>query len=132
MGCVNPFRLVETFNEEVIGIKREPVYRMSGPEREWFIGVLLEEIEEFQRSRVRVNDVDAILDLIYFAMGGLTRMGISANTNLKMFKEVHNANMKKKKGDKKRSNTSFDLDAVKEADWEGPEAKIKNILMELE
>jgi predicted HAD superfamily Cof-like phosphohydrolase len=71
--------------------------------------------------------VDALIDLMYFAIGGLVRLGLQPEQMEKCFDVVHSCNMNKTKGRKAREVTS-DLDAVKSVDWEGPERRINSIL----
>ena len=64
-------------------------------------------------------------DLIYFAMGGLTRLGVTGKQAIELFEMVHKANMRKVTGNKVRGS---DLDATKPDSWEGPEDQIKRIM----
>lgn len=66
---------------------------MISPERakkryDW----MLEEINEFIDSKDIVEQADAMIDLIYFALGTLVEMGVPPQ---KLFEIVHNANMSK-------------------------------------
>lgn len=126
------FKDIHTFNKEVIGIDREIISPLLFKEAEWLIGALEEEAGEFVTAWEVVDipgQVDALLDLIYFAAGGLTRLGLTVEQQEKCFDIVHNANMYKTKGRKQRE-VQHDLDAVKSEDWEAPEGKIEKILGE--
>lgn len=126
---MNPFELVETFNYDVVGIpKREWPHRLVVSEYDWFRGVIVEELDEFIDAYWHdrpIDQVDAIIDLIYFAMGGLVRLGIKPEQALDIFYSVHFKNMLKHGGNKGRGS---DLDAVKPEGWQGPEEVIKSIL----
>lgn len=55
-------------------------------------GWMKEELEEFILSKDIADQTDAIIDLIYYALGTLVEMGVSPDN---FFDIVHNANMKK-------------------------------------
>ena len=87
----------------------------------WFDRVINEELDEFKEANAKASKVDmldAIIDLIYFAYGRAFEIGISPETFEKAWKAVQAANMKKKKGNKGRGS---DYDAVKPEGWESPE-----------
>lgn len=125
------FEDIETFNKEVVGIDRNTPRLLERKENEWLCGALREEIEEFLEAyeqRSIVGCVDALIDLIYFASGGLTRMGVSHTQSEKIFDQVHSANMRKKGGAKEGRKVQSDLDAYKPKDWKSPEEAIASIL----
>lgn len=53
---------------------------------------LAEEIEEFRRANTLEEQADAIVDLLYFALGTMVEMGVDAAP---LFEIVHRANMTK-------------------------------------
>lgn len=66
---------------------------MLGPERvkpraDW----MAEEVEEFKQARTLEDQADAMVDLLYFALGTLVEMGVEGET---LFHIVHRANMGK-------------------------------------
>jgi predicted HAD superfamily Cof-like phosphohydrolase len=122
------FRLVEEFNKEIVGIDRTEVQSLSPVEFKWLLCTFKEEIKELTDATDIVGQVDAIIDLIYFAAGGLTRMGISCAQAQSIFQAVHNCNMQKARGKKEGRAVEFDLDASKPIGWVPPEAQIKSIL----
>jgi len=63
------------------------------------------------------EQADAILDLIYFAIGRLYEMGIPADKAEKFFNNVHEANMNKLRGKTKRGSED---DAAKPEGWIPP------------
>ena len=83
---------------------------------------LREEIDEFVEAKYVVDQYDAILDLIVFAMGTIETMGLPFREG---FNAVMDANMTKQRGDKGRG-TDFDL--VKPKEWIGPETALQEII----
>lgn len=125
----NVFKSVEEFNVKVVGVDRIAPKPLDDEEFGFFTGCLKEEIEELEEAHGQdfIAEVDAIIDLVYFAVGGLCRMGIPANVQERLFDIVHNANMQKNSGSKDRQVT-HSLDAVKPEGWEPPEEKIAECL----
>ena len=129
------FTQVEEFNREVIGIDRKEAIELDGDEFSWLLSALNEEIGELalaQKQHDFVGQIDAIMDLVYFAAGALTRMGIGAQTAENIFNVIHPCNMQKRKGLKKEREVANELDAVKPEDWSDPSAAIMDILNELQ
>jgi predicted HAD superfamily Cof-like phosphohydrolase len=128
------FKKVEKFNSDIIGINRNVATELSPEEHKWLVGALKEEISEYDvafNQHDFVGQIDAIIDLIYFAAGALTRMGLSAEISNHIFNVVHQCNMQKVKGRKQERDISSDLDAVKPEDWSDPSSAIMDILNEL-
>ena len=136
----SPFKLVEKFNHELVGVPVRPfpyflgqeeatwLFNVIWEERDELINVLAEERMEFMDAWYDdepIEQIDALMDLIYFAMGGLTRLGVTAEQSDEIFKCIHERNMLKKSGNKDRGS---DLDATKPADWDGPEEQITKIM----
>jgi predicted HAD superfamily Cof-like phosphohydrolase len=125
-----PFKRIYEFNKEVIGIDRKIISSLLPDEAQWLVGAWEEEagefVDAFNKSDIP-GQVDAIIDLMYFAVGGLVRLGLSPEVMEQCFAAVHETNMGKVKGRKQREVES-DLDAVKLEDWEAPEGKIKQVL----
>ncbi len=82
---------------------------------------MLEELLEFKNAENIYEQADAMIDLMYFALGTLVEMGIKPD---KIFKIVHNANMQKIWADGK---PHFDVDGktIKPNNWEDPLAYLK-------
>ena len=114
------------FNQAIIGISCRPKDTLMESEDVWLVGALNEEITEFTDAKTYVHQVDALADLVYFALGGMYRMGLSAQEIDKVLDAVHEANMTKKKGVKETRN--YDLDAVKSDNWIPPEERFAQIL----
>lgn len=121
------------FNQKIIGTKAPESWTMLNDERfEFACKVLLEEVNEFMAAKNN-NDVvealDAMIDLIYYAMGRCYEMGISPEEFKRAWDIVHEANMQKKLGNKGRGS---DLDAVKPEGWKAPEHRQLTIADALE
>lgn len=118
------------FNATVIKPDRSPVPRpLIAQPREHLITCLLEEVEEFQDAGIREDQVDALLDLCYFAIGGLYRIGLTPQEAQACFDAIHEANMTKVRGVKKeRPGTEKTGDAVKPKGWKDPKQAIAQIL----
>lgn len=86
------------------------------------LGWMNEELEEFRDSKNIYEQADAMIDLIYFALGTLVEMGIRPE---KLFEIVHEANMAKLFPDGKPHFNS-EGKTIKPATWVDPEQKIIN------
>lgn len=80
-----------------------------------------EEIEEFENSNTVYEQADAIMDLLYYALGALVEMGIKPD---KLFMLVHEYNIKKIIG-KRRDD---DGKIMKPCGWQHPDKEIKEII----
>lgn len=128
------FKRVKKFNEEVIGIKEREIGELNKEEHIWLAGALREEVNELDEAYTNsdfVGTIDSLIDGIYFALGGLYRLGLNEELVEKIFEAVHLANMEKVKGRKKRVIENI-LDAIKPNNWLSPEEKIMAILEEYE
>jgi len=118
------------FNAKVLGIEQRPIHLLSEDEKDFLERALYEETFEFQDAHTTsdiVGVVDGLLDLCYFAIGGLYRSGLTELQIEKCFTVIHQANMQKQIGiQKKRGGKA--IDAVKPEGWKPPEEKIKEIL----
>lgn len=113
---------VETFNREVIGlpIPQQPKC-LDAKRTKWAETAMLEEVQEFVDAS-RAKDVpeaaDALIDLVYFALGRLVEMGVPATA---VFEAVHEANMSKQRGELSKRPGSKGFDAVKPPGWRAPD-----------
>lgn len=82
-----------------------------------------EEIDEFESAIGLVDQADAIIDLIYFALGALVELGVEGEP---LFDIVHRANMQKVSGE--RVSTRVDGKIEKPVGWITPEAEIASTL----
>jgi len=80
---------------------------------------MLEELQEFLAAEKAHDEIDAIIDLCYFAYGALAEMGINKNQFEAIFNRVHEANMLKKAGKKEGRNVNG-TDAYKPEGWQEP------------
>lgn len=123
------FQQVKEFNEEIINLEIVSHPALLKSERvDWFLNVVNEEANEFAeawKSADAVGMLDALIDMAYFLLGRVYECGFTEAQWDKCFAAVHECNMTKRKGNKGRGS---DADAVKDADWVGPEARIREIL----
>ena len=123
------FQQVKEFNEKIINLEivsHSP--RLKAERVDWFINVVNEEANEFAeawKSADTVGMLDALIDMAYFLLGRVYECGFTEAEWDKCFAAVHECNMTKRKGNKGRGS---DDDAVKDANWVGPEARITEIL----
>lgn len=82
---------------------------------------MLEEINEFIEADEIVEQADAMIDVIYFALGTLVEMGIKPDA---LFDIVQSANMAKLWPDGKPHYNS-DGKTVKPPTWEDPHTKLQ-------
>lgn len=94
-----------------------------------FLEEELTELQEALGEGDQVKAFDALLDLVYVAQGTALFMGVSPAQWDAGMRAVHNANMAKVRasnaGESKRGTA---LDVIKPTGWEGPEARLKQIL----
>ena len=122
-------QMVKEFNNEIINMPTVRVSHDLPSDRvEWFINVVCEELDEFKKAyqlKDTVGMLDALIDMTYFILGRVQECGFTEAEWDKCFAVVHECNMTKRKGNKGRGS---DDDAVKAADWVGPEERIREIL----
>jgi len=115
---------VTAFNYEVLGIELREKSLLSANEMSQTINCLKEELKEFEDANTAgdfVASVDALIDLMYFAVGGLYRMGLTPAEIGRCSEIVHEHNMRKKLGVVPRRGDGSAPDAVKSEEWIGPE-----------
>lgn len=123
------------FNSECLQLSERPLNPLTFKEGEFEFTkkAFFEEIEEMQQgyeAQDVVKMVDSVLDLCYFAVGALRRMGLTEDQARACFLAVHNANMTKKKGTN-ASRGNFADDAVKPTGFVAPDEAIAHILLEV-
>jgi len=94
-------------------------------EKNFRITALQEELNEYETATTLVDQYDALLDLIVFAVGTLERQGFPL---LAGFEVVMQANCAKELGSNGLKRGGFKRDLVKPAGWIAPEAKLLCIL----
>src|SRR5262245_36710203 len=81
---------------------------------------MLEELEEFRKATTIHDQADAMVDLMYFALGTLVEMGVKPGS---LFEIVHEANMKKLWPDGK-VHYAPDGKVIKHPSWQPPEPQL--------
>ena len=110
--------LVHRFNADIIGLPiPEAPTRLAPARKSWAGLALSEELTEFLSAETLEDEVDALVDLSYFALGRLVEMGVVPGA---VFDEVHEANMRKRRGELSKRPNSLGFDAVKPEGWTGP------------
>ena len=131
---MNKFEQVEKFNKEILGIsvrvpslQKEEEYLLSHHQ-------MREETDEFLvacEQEDYIGALDALIDNMVFTFGVAYKMGVDAKTFHDCFTAVMNANMEKKKGVKAgREGFGNAADAIKPDNWQSPEDRIGEILLE--
>lgn len=126
---------VVEFNQRVLKIDQRPVDMLKQNEFEISMKCLQEEINEFEEAFKKgdiIGCIDAIIDLKYFAVGVMYKMGLTPDAMKKCMTAVHEANMEKKLGTNHKRAVEGAADAVKPEGWVSPEERIINILDGLE
>lgn len=118
--CVKEFHIKfgHPTSEEPIMISEDRVHKRNL----W----MKEELVEFVEASDIVEQADALIDLIYFALGTLVEMGIKPQ---KLFDIVHAANMSKLWSDGK-PHYNCDGKTIKPSNWEDPHDKLKDAIEE--
>ena len=124
---------VVEFNQKILGIEQRELGAL--PNSEHFIShhCLHEEIMEYVDARNRgdiIGQVDAIIDLLYFGVGIVYKMGLSVEQIRAVCTAVHEANMTKQRGTNAKRAYEGAADATKPLDWVSPEKRIEAILFE--
>ena len=122
---------VVEFNQRVLKIDQREVDMLKPNEFEISMKCLQEELDEFEeafKSGDIIGCIDAIIDLKYFAVGVMYKMGLTPENKKLCMTAVHEANMEKKLGVNTKRAVEGAADAVKPAGWVPPEERIANIL----
>jgi len=117
------FEQVSGFNREIINYQQpQRVTELPHDVKELTLIQLREEIDELAEAKTATDELDALIDLIYFAYGAIYKMGVSAQVFNTATTIVHQSNMTKAAG--KKANRGYDgtaVDAVKPANFIAPE-----------
>ena len=89
---------------------------------------MLEEINEFIEADEIVEQADALIDTIYFALGTLVEMGIKPEA---LFNVVQEANMSKLWPDGKPHFNEMGK-TIKPEGWQDPHEKLKEVIKGME
>lgn len=98
---------------------------LSKEEKQFRSDAMLEELNEYIAADTLVDQYDALLDLIVFAVGTLERHGFPLQAG---FEKVMEANMAKELGQNGQKRGGFKRDLVKPEGWTAPEAQLQLIL----
>lgn len=124
-------RNIVDFNQNILGIAQRQPAMLNHSEFEISMECLHEEIDEFAEAHLQgdfIGCIDAIVDLRYFAVGILYKLGLTAEQIEQIDQAVHDANMQKKLGKKEGRGDGVAADAVKPEGWVSPEERIAAIL----
>lgn len=109
------------FNRNVRGVEQPAVAGQLSPDahaaRAQFLG---EEVLEFAHATSPEGELDALIDVIYFAIGGMYEMGLTTDQISAAFSLVHEANMAKAAGKKEGRDVDV-VDASKPDGWQEPD-----------
>lgn len=122
---------VVEFNQQILGIEQRPVGLLSDAELDISVRCLTEEVNEFEDAHNNgdiIGAIDGAVDLLYFGIGVLYKLGLTDEDIGAVCSAVHSANMEKKKGVNERRGDGTAADAVKPEGWVGPEERIAGIL----
>jgi predicted HAD superfamily Cof-like phosphohydrolase len=123
------YYFVSQFNEQILKLERPPLGCMPNDTGKHLFKCLVEEADEFFDAHEEgnfVGCVDSLIDSIYFAIGGLYKLGLNEEDCARVFELVHKANMTKVRGKKEGRITGDAADAIKPDEWVSPEAAIEN------
>ncbi len=122
------FSRIFDFNQNVLGIDPHLPLALDGGQKQWLTQVLHEEANELGEATDLVDQVDALVDSIVFAAGGLYRLGLTVEQAQACLDAVMDANFAKRRGQKEGRKFDGVADAVKPKGWVGPEERIRAIL----
>lgn len=124
------FDAIFDFNERVINLPESIALNpLTDNQYDWTQKFCREELAEFEeayRTQNIVDMVDAILDLVYGALGTLKKMGLTREQAYACMMEVHRANMTKKRGVVERRGSQED--ATKPVEFVPPNEAMAKIL----
>ena len=110
-------KLIEEMHEK---FELQPeVVEFTPSEKQFRIIAMREEISEYEVATTKADELDALVDLIVFALGTVYRQGFM-NVFAEAFGRVMRANLKKKIGSHKKRG-SFERDLVKPEGWTAPD-----------
>jgi len=93
--------------------------KFSDSEKRFRLSCLLEEVDEYRQATNKADELDAMVDLIIFALGTIDRQGM-ASKFYEAFDLVMEANCKKQVGGN-RKRGDFQLDLFKPEGWAAPD-----------
>ncbi len=106
------------------GISHADLPNFSEEERRFRIAAMLEELSEFTSAKTKEDELDALVDLVVFALGTAERMGF-ADVFEQAYGRVMGSNMTKTLGANNKRG-SFQIDLVKGENFQP--ANIKDLV----
>lgn len=106
------------FMHNRFGITAKDV-KFTPDEKIFRIIAMQEELDEYKEAETPEDELDALVDLVVFALGTAERQGWSDVFGV-AFERVMNANMQKMLGGNEKRN-DFELDLVKPEGWQAPD-----------
>ena len=120
------------FNENILALPRQKEIGLLSPqELEYAVKAAKEEMQEFFEAHEKqdvIGAVDAVVDLLYFGVGFLKRLGLTREQVSQAMAAVHHCNMTKKLSTNVTKRVEGVADATKPEGWVGPEERIAEIL----
>lgn len=110
------------------GISHAQLPNFSDEERRFRIAAMLEELSEFTSAKTKEDELDALVDLVVFALGTAERMGF-ADVFEQAYGRVMGSNMTKTLGANNKRG-SFQIDLVKGENFQP--ANIKDLVSAVE
>lgn len=123
------FKSVGVFRDKMkLPMSNNP-HLLTPEETSYFARFIMEELSEYLRANEEQNLVgaaDAIVDLVYVALGAAHAMGLPFE---ELFDVVHKANLKKEPANEFcRSIRGNQYDVIKPVGWEAPEPEMEKII----
>ncbi len=100
--------------------------KFSDEEKTFRICAMQEELDEYKEAKTQVDELDALVDLVVFALGTAERQGYLEIFE-EAFKRVMNANLKKEIGINEKRG-AFKLDLIKPQGWQP--ANLDDLILE--
>lgn len=120
-------KMVQEFHERFGHPVGEVLTELDEKRVEFRADLMAEEVREYRHAKTYIDQIDAIVDLLYFAYGTLVEMGIRDTTAEKCFQLVHDANMAKLGPDGKPIYNERGK-VMKPQGWIGPEDRLRKHL----
>ena len=112
-GC-NMFKQIRDLHKQ-FGITHEQI-ELTQEEKDFRTLAMIEEVNEYMNANTKADELDALIDVVVFALGTAERQGM-----LNVFKtgylRVMEANSKKEIGQNAKRN-NFKIDLVKPEGWQ--------------
>lgn len=116
--CTTFFNVRRMHHHYGIAYQGEPRF-LNKEEREFRLKAMLEELDEYRDAETLEEELDALVDLIIFALGTIDRQGLPFTH---AFDVVIKANMQKQLGPNTgKDRGEFRLDLVKPLGWKAPD-----------